>query len=93
MSLKDLLESVNDVDNAGGNEEFSLDGRQQGNGEEVYGIDLGTTYSAIAWLDQNLYRVRPEMLYAYAAYNIKPENPRTYFKWRFPKKKDDEESE
>lgn len=44
----------------------------------------------IAWLDQNLYRVRPEMLYAYAAYNIKPENPKTYFKWRFPKKKDEE---
>lgn len=59
MSLKDLLESVNDGDNAGGNEEFSLDGRQQGNGEEVYGIDLGTTYSAIAWLDQN---GKPEVL-------------------------------
>ena len=59
MSLKDLLESINEGDNAGGNEEFSLDGRQQGNGEEVYGIDLGTTYSAIAWLDQN---GKPEVL-------------------------------
>ena len=46
----------------------------------------------IAWLDQNLYRVKPEMLYAYAAFSIKPEDSRIYFKWRYPKKKDDGES-
>ena len=47
----------------------------------------------IAWLDQNLYRVRPEMLYAYAAYQIKPEDARIYFKWRYPKKKDKDEGD
>ena len=48
--------------------------------------------ASIAWLDQNLYRVRPEMLYAYASYNIKPERYLRFIKWRFPKKKDDGES-
>lgn len=59
MSLKDLLESVNDDESASMDGELSIDGRQQGTGEEVYGIDLGTTYSAIAWLDQN---GKPEVL-------------------------------
>ena len=45
--------------------------------------------ACIAWLDQNLYRVRPEMLYAYASYMIKPERYLRFIKWRFPKKKED----
>jgi hypothetical protein len=44
----------------------------------------------IAWLDQYLYRVKPDILYAYAAFKIEAESPRTYFKWRFPKKKEED---
>lgn len=33
--------------------ELTLGGTCAGTGNEVFGIDLGTTYSAIAWLDQN----------------------------------------
>ena len=51
-----------------------------------------TNIASIAWLDQNLYRVRPEMLYAYASYMIKPEKYLRFIKWRFPKKKDDGET-
>ena len=47
---------------------------------------------AISWLDQNLYRVNPDMLYCYAAYNIKPERYLRFIKWRFPKKKDEGET-
>ena len=34
-------------------EEFALGGTRAGTGNEVFGIDLGTTYSSIAWLDEN----------------------------------------
>ncbi|MBP5510348.1 MAG: Hsp70 family protein [Kiritimatiellae bacterium] len=33
--------------------DLTLSGTRAGTGNEVFGIDLGTTYSAIAWLDQN----------------------------------------
>ncbi|MBQ7177627.1 MAG: Hsp70 family protein, partial [Victivallales bacterium] len=33
--------------------EVSLPSTRQGTGNEVFGIDLGTTYSAIAWLDSD----------------------------------------
>ena len=53
MSLKDLLENVD------GDKGLTLGGTRAGTGNEVFGIDLGTTYSAIAWLDQN---GKPEVL-------------------------------
>jgi len=53
MSLKDLLEN-SENDNG-----LTLGGTRAGTGNEVFGIDLGTTYSAIAWLDQN---GKPEVL-------------------------------
>ena len=34
-------------------QDLTLGGTRQGTGNEVFGIDLGTTYSAIAWLDEN----------------------------------------
>jgi len=34
-------------------DDLTLGGTRQGTGNEVFGIDLGTTYSAIAWLDEN----------------------------------------
>ena len=39
--------------------DLTLSGIRSGTGNEVFGIDLGTTYSAIAWLDQN---GKPEVL-------------------------------
>ena len=33
--------------------DFGLPSTRQGTGNEVFGIDLGTTYSAIAWLDSD----------------------------------------
>lgn len=39
----------------------------------------------IAWLDENLYTVNPEFLWAYSAYKFRPENLK-YMKWNFPKK-------
>ena len=39
--------------------DLTLSGTRAGTGNEVFGIDLGTTYSAIAWLDQN---GKPEVL-------------------------------
>lgn len=33
--------------------DLTLGGTCAGTGNEIFGIDLGTTYSAIAWLDQN----------------------------------------
>lgn len=33
--------------------ELTLSGTRAGTGNEVFGIDLGTTYSAIAWLDEH----------------------------------------
>lgn len=35
------------------NMDLTLSGTRAGTGNEVFGIDLGTTYSAIAWLDEN----------------------------------------
>lgn len=46
---------------------------------------IKSNINAIAWLDQNLYRVNPEILYAYSAYKIKPEHTIRYIRWRFPK--------
>lgn len=40
----------------------------------------------VAWLDTNLYRVNPAMLWAYAAFNFKPEPQIKYMKWHWPKK-------
>lgn len=42
-------------------------------------------HKTIAWLDENLYRVKPEFLWAYAAYKFKPEKLR-FMKWNYPKK-------
>lgn len=52
-------------------------------------FSIKTNKKTVAWLDENLYRVRPEFLYAKSAYFIKPE-PKSYFKWRYPKKKEED---
>lgn len=51
---------------------------------------INSNLGSIAWLDQNLYRVNPDILYAYCAYKIKPERYIRFIKWRYPKKSEGE---
>lgn len=50
-------------------------------------FNIKSNKKVVAWLDENLYRVNPELLWAYAARMFKPEQAR-WFKWRYPKKQE-----
>ena len=48
---------------------------------------IESNVAVVGWLDQNLYRVNPEFLWAYSARKFKPETHINYMRWNWPKKK------
>lgn len=45
--------------------------------------------NCIAWVDTNLFRVNPEILYAFLSFKFKLEPYIRYIKWNFPKKQEE----